>query len=107
MTRIDRTIVYAAVVVWGIAAPAAAGTLGGPLELQDEGSFFIGGHMARSEFPGTPGTRGGGRGQIMIKQMSLQFRTPKTVSGPPIIMVHASGLTGVTYETSPGGREGW
>jgi pimeloyl-ACP methyl ester carboxylesterase len=43
----------------------------------------------------------------MINQMYVQFRIPKQVSGPPIIMVHGSGHTGVTYETTPDGREGW
>jgi len=89
------------------AAPAAAGSLGGPLELQDEGSFFIGGRSVRSEHPGTPNTGGAGPGQIMINQMYVQYRIPRTVSGPPIVMVHGSGHTGVTYETTPDGREGW
>jgi len=37
----------------------------------------------------------------------VQYRIPKTVSGPPIVMVHGSGHTGATYETTPDGREGW
>ena len=46
-------------------------------------------------------------GQITINQMYVQYRIPKTVSGPAIVMVHGSGHTGVTYETTPDGREGW
>jgi len=34
-------------------APAAAGTLGGPLELEDKGSFFIGGRPANSSHLGS------------------------------------------------------
>ena len=89
------------------AKPVTAGSLGGPLELADEGSFFIGGQMVRSDFPGTPGVGGGGPGSIMINQMYVNYRIPKTVSAPPIVMVHGSGHTGVTYETTPDGREGW
>jgi pimeloyl-ACP methyl ester carboxylesterase len=89
------------------AMPAIAGSLGGPLELADEGSFFIGGRMVRSNYPGTPGVGGGGPGSIMINQMYVQYRIPKTVTAPPIVMVHGSGHTGVTYETTPDGREGW
>jgi pimeloyl-ACP methyl ester carboxylesterase len=39
--------------------------------------------------------------------MYVQYRIPRTVSAPPIVMVHGSGHTGVTYETTPDGREGW
>ncbi len=109
MTSIRRQIACAALaatVAVGITA-ANAGSLGGPLELADEGSFFIGGQMVRSEHPGTPGVGGGGTGSIMINQMYVQFRIPKSVTAPPIVMVHGSGHTGVTYETTPDGREGW
>jgi pimeloyl-ACP methyl ester carboxylesterase len=107
MTRIDRRVAYAAMVLSAIAAatPAVAGTLGGPLELQDEGSFFIGGQMAPSSHPSN--AAGSVPGQIMINQMYVQYRIPKQVGGPPIVMVHGSGHTGVTFETTPDGREGW
>jgi hypothetical protein len=39
--------------------------------------------------------------------MYVQYRIPKQVNGPPIVMVPGSGHTGVTYETTPDGREGW
>src|SRR5215813_1399494 len=108
MHRINRHLVSAALLASACTAgAAAAGSLGGPLELQDEGSFFIGGHSVHSEHPGTPNTGGAGPGQIMINQMYVQYRIPRTVSGPPIVMVHGSGHTGVTYETTPDGREGW
>src|SRR5262245_6238862 len=100
-----RTLILAAACLIGMAGAAAAGTLGGPLELADEGSFFVGGQMARSTNPSNaPGVM---PGQIMVNQMYVQYRIPKQVSGPPIIMVHGSGHTGVTYETTPDGREGW
>src|SRR5262249_44146473 len=102
MHRINRHLVSAAVLASACTAgAAAAGSLGGPLELQDEASFFIGGHSVHSEHPGTPNTGGAGPGQIMINQMYVQYRIPRTVSGPPIVMVHGSGHTGVTYETTP------
>ena len=110
MHRINRHLVSAALLASACTAgiaPAAAGSLGGPLELADEGSFFIGGQMVRSDFPGTPGVGGGGPGSIMINQMYVQFRIPKTVSAPSIVLVHGSGHTGATYETTPDGREGW
>ena len=39
--------------------------------------------------------------------MYVQYRIPKTVSGPAIVMVPGSGHTGATYETTPDRREGW
>jgi pimeloyl-ACP methyl ester carboxylesterase len=105
----DRTFVRAAVISCSCLAAtimaASAGTLGGPLELQDEGSFFVGGQMVRSAHPST--VAGSAPGQIMTNQMYVQYRIPKQVSGPPIVMVHGSGHTGVTFETTPDGREGW
>ncbi|HEY6258041.1 MAG TPA: hypothetical protein VIY51_19835 [Xanthobacteraceae bacterium] len=86
---------------------AAAGSLGGPLELQDEGVFFVNGQVATTNNPDTPPTGAATPGQITVDQMYVQYRIPKTVSGPPIVMVHGSGHTGVTYETTPDGREGW
>jgi pimeloyl-ACP methyl ester carboxylesterase len=84
-----------------------AGSLGGPLELMDEGSFFVGGQLATSSHPGTPAVGAAQPGQITVKQMYVQYRIPKSVSGPPIVMVHGSGHTGATFETTPDGREGW
>src|SRR5271154_3815872 len=91
----------------GTIVGAAAGSLGGALELQDEGVFFVNGQIAMTQFPDSPATGVAPPGQITIDQMYVQYRIPKSVSGPPIIMVHGSGHTGVTYETTPDGREGW
>jgi pimeloyl-ACP methyl ester carboxylesterase len=97
----------AAGLIVGATTAAAAGSLGGPLELQDEGVFFVNGQTATTSFPDTPATGAATPGQITVDQMYVQYRIPKTVSGPPVIMVHGSGHTGVTYETTPDGREGW
>jgi pimeloyl-ACP methyl ester carboxylesterase len=91
----------------GTISAAAAGSLGGPLELQDEGVFFVNGQVATTNNPDTPASGAATPGEITIDQMYVQYRIPKTVAGPPIIMVHGSGHTGVTYETTPDGREGW
>ena len=86
---------------------ASAGSLGGPLELADEGSYFVNGQTTTSSHPGTPAVGPSVPGTITTGQMYVQYRIPKTVSGPPIVMVHGSGHTGATYETTPDGREGW
>ena len=86
---------------------AMAGSLGGPLELADEGSFFVGGQPAMSSHPGTPAVGAAQPGQITVRQMYVQYRIPKTVSGPPIVMVHGGTRTGTTYTGTPDGRESW
>jgi pimeloyl-ACP methyl ester carboxylesterase len=90
----------------GMTAAAGAGSLGGPLELQDEGVFYINAHTVNTNFPDSASNTPAA-GEITIDQMYVQYRIPKIVSGPPVIMVHGSGHTGVTYETTPDGREGW
>src|SRR5262245_33273362 len=111
MTNMHRTWMNAgglspAVLLATIAA-AAAGTLGGPLELQDQGSFFVGGRPAASSHLGTGPAGPTPPGEIMVGQMYVQFFIPRSVRGPAVIMVPGSGHTGATYETTPDGREGW
>ena len=100
-------VAFSALALLAVSATAQAGSLGGPLELADEGSFFVNGQLTMSS---NPGTAVGGvmqPGHITTGQMYVQFRIPKTVTGPAIVMVHGSGHTGATFETTPDGREGW
>jgi pimeloyl-ACP methyl ester carboxylesterase len=86
---------------------AVAGSLGGPLNLQDEGSFFVNGRTVTIPAPyyGTTGLSG--PGQMTVGQMYVHFRIPAAITGAPVVMVHGSNHTGMTYETTPDGREGW
>ncbi|HKA70940.1 MAG TPA: hypothetical protein VKE26_03995 [Xanthobacteraceae bacterium] len=88
-------------------ATAAAGSLGGPLELQDFGSFFIGGRTVTSSHLGTGPAGPTPPGEIMTGQMYVQYLIPRIIRGPAVIMVPGSGHTGATYESTPDGREGW
>src|SRR5262249_46110889 len=45
--------IAAAALVLATGGSAMAGSLGGPLELQDEGSFFVNGQLTQSTHPGT------------------------------------------------------
>ena len=72
-------------------------SLGGPLRLRDQGSFYVNGKV-----------RGPANGEIVVNQMYVQYWIPETRGTiPPVIMVHGSSHTGKTYETTPDGREGW
>jgi pimeloyl-ACP methyl ester carboxylesterase len=89
-----------------IMANAAASSLGGPLVLSDEGSFFVRGTNEKSDFADLRGPSPVG-GTIRTGQMYVQFKIPAKSNGVPVIMVHGANHSGATYETTPDGREGW
>ncbi|MES2281091.1 MAG: lysophospholipase [Pseudomonadota bacterium] len=100
-----------ALICGAISGLANAGTLGGPMRLQDEGMFFVNGALKHTNtlalIPGTPPKLG----QIVVGQMYVHYRVPQVQKSKarklPIVFVHGGGLTGMTYETTPDGREGW
>jgi hypothetical protein len=88
--------------------------LGGPLVIEDQGSFFIGGIKKVTDHavvppPGAPTPQAAVPQQITIGQMYVQFQVPakKYAGGWPVIMVHGSTHTGACLEATPDGREGW
>ena len=73
------------------AAAAKAATLGGPLTLEDEGSFFVNGQVVKSDFPGSSLVTGpAAPGRITINQMYVHYRIPAGRKGVPVVMVHGS-----------------
>jgi len=114
----------ALVVLLGVLTPAVSGQstapkkfLGGPLIIEDQGSFFVGGVKKITDYasalpppaPGSGAPSGPVPQQITIGQMYVQFQTPakKYGGGWPVIMVHGSTHTGACLEATPDGREGW
>jgi hypothetical protein len=92
--------------------------LGGPLVIEDQGSFFIGGVPKITDHAVVPAPAVPGApplppvtttNQITIGQMYVQFQIPAKRSGAgwPVIMVHGSSHTGACLEATPDGREGW
>jgi Alpha/beta hydrolase family len=87
------------------------------ISLKSMGSFHIGGREV--ELKGKPVkdvlfTRGGvpakvdPNGVYQVEQMYVQYFIPtKQRAQLPLLMWHGGGLTGVTYESTPDGREGW
>ena len=78
---------------------------GKPLNICDQGSFFIGGvpkvtNYASSTTSTTPQ-------QIIIGQSYVQFQIPTKRRQWPIIMVHGSSHTGAALDATPNGNEGW
>jgi hypothetical protein len=104
-------------IVWMFAAAALAGCAQAPIALKDMGSFHIGGREHTisgkpvKEIVFTPGgmpAKLDPNGVYQVEQMYVQYFIPQSQRGTlPLLMWHGGGLTGVTYETTPDGREGW
>lgn len=101
----------AALVLGGLAGCAQA-----PIQLAQMGSFHVGGREVVisgkpvKEVLFTPGgvpAKVDPNGVYQVEQMYVQYFIPKDPRGLPLLMWHGGGLSGVTYETTPDGREGW
>ena len=87
------------------------------IALRDVGSFHVGGReVAISGRPVkdvvfTPGgvpAKVDPNGTYLVESMYVQYFLPsQRRGGVPLLMWHGGGLTGVSYETTPDGREGW
>lgn len=117
--KVARCVVLPAalLVALGTASAAAAQdgkhpkALKGPLVLEAQGSFFVGGRtVLTNALTGDPtgGLFPPNQGSITVDQMYVQFQVPADAGNRlPVVMVHGGTLTGKTYETTPDGRMGW
>jgi pimeloyl-ACP methyl ester carboxylesterase len=88
-----------------------------PITLRDMGSFHIGGRTVEINgepvrevmlSPGGMPLRLDPNGQYLVESMYVQYFLPEQRKGKyPLLLWHGGGLTGVTYESTPDGREGW
>jgi hypothetical protein len=111
-SMIDSRWLFAGVVTGALAACAQA-----PIALKEMGSFHVGGREVLisgkpvKEVVFTPGgvpAKVDPNGVYQVEQMYVQYFIPQNQRGTlPLLMWHGGGLTGVTYETTPDGREGW
>ena len=81
---------------------------GAPLQICDQGSFFVGGvpKITRYATSATP-PEGGPPQQITIGQAYVQFEIPTRHRKWPLIMIHGSTHTGAALDSTPDGKEGW
>lgn len=80
------------------------------------GSFHVGGEKVKLEnapvedypYNGQFVFHSDPNGTHWVKQMYVQYTLLDAPKAPyPVLMWHGGGLTGVTWETTPDGREGW
>jgi pimeloyl-ACP methyl ester carboxylesterase len=89
------------------ASAQAAAALAGPLVIEKQGSFFVGGREQSSANLG-PGKFHMPGGTITVDQVYVRYQTPPgAASRPNIVLIHGCCLTGKTWETTPDGRMGW
>ncbi len=76
-----------------------------PPLLKEAGSYFVNGEITQTDNPG--GGNPGGR--VVVNQMYVEYAIPKKQKAAawPIVLVHGSGHTGKTFDTTPDGRDGW
>src|ERR1700726_1564209 len=113
MPAIPRAMLAAALAF----APSAVANAAEPIALRDMGSFHVGGRLVEisgkpvKEITFTPGgvpAKVDPNGTYQVEQMYVQYFLPANETGAyPLLLWHGGGLTGVTYETTPDGREGW
>lgn len=99
------------------AAAALSACATSPYALKEIGSFHVGGREVTitgkpiKEIVFTPGgvpAKVDPNGVYQVEQMYVQYFIPQDKRGAlPLLMWHGGGLSGVTYETTPDGREGW
>lgn len=80
-----------------------------PLQISEQGSFFVGGHDRKSDDLSPPaGGYFSPSGTITVDQMYVQYQKPMAAKKHvPIVLIHGCCLTGKTWETTPDGRIGW
>jgi pimeloyl-ACP methyl ester carboxylesterase len=106
-TKLLSAFTLALAAIGGVPTAWAA-SLGAPLNLADEGAFFVGGRNAMSRFPGISPAGPVAPGTVVVDQMYVHYRIPANQTNRiPVVLVHGGGLTGASYETTPDGREGW
>jgi pimeloyl-ACP methyl ester carboxylesterase len=101
----------------GLALLTACAQSEAPIALRDMGSFHVGGREVTisgkpaKEVTYTPGgvpAKVDPNGTYQADQMYVQYFIPQNQRGHlPLLMWHGGGLTGVSYESTPDGREGW
>ena len=97
--------------------PLRGGAEEAPIALKAMGSFHVGGRLIEVSgqpvkelilAPGGVPARIDPNGKYQVEQMYVQYFIPQTERGAvPLLLWHGGGLSGVSYETTPDGREGW
>lgn len=86
--------------------PLSQQLIDGPLVLEKQGSFFVGGREVESNTLSTLPAYAA-QGNITVDQMYVHFQSPVKPKGSSLVLIHGCCLTGKTWESTPDGRMGW
>ena len=79
----------------------------GPMQIEKQGSFFIGGRDVASDTLSTVPAYAPS-GTISVDQMYVHYQVPAGAGAHvPLTLIHGCCLTGKSWETTPDGRMGW
>jgi pimeloyl-ACP methyl ester carboxylesterase len=95
-----------ALVLASCASTPSGQSLTGPLVLEKQGSFFVGGKTIKSETLSTLPAYAAS-GSVAVEQMYVRYQVPAGTARLPLTLIHGCCLTGKTWETTPDGRMGW
>lgn len=82
----------------------------GPITIERQGSFFVGGRQVKASgnYDAVSTAAPGNAGQTYwVDQMYVQFQIPPNARKLPLVLVHGGAGTGVSWESTPDGREGF
>ena len=109
-----KTIIAAVVMA---AAGAAVAPAGFAYEVDEVGSFHIGGAQVTLSglpereivfTPGAPPLKVNPNGDFEAGQMYVQYQIPENGTQPyPVVMWHGGNQTGTNFMGTPDGRDGW
>lgn len=91
-------------------ASTAPGSASGPITIERQGSFYVGGRQVKAagRYDATTTAAPGNAGQTYwVDQMYVQYQVPPNARKLPIVLVHGGGGTGAVWESTPDGREGY
>jgi hypothetical protein len=95
-----------ATVAWAWKNPMEHRFTTAPLDVCDQGAFYVGGVPKVSNYV-TSALAAGPPQQIIIGSMYVNFQIPKKRRQWPLIMVHGGGYTGSSVQSTPHNTEGW
>jgi pimeloyl-ACP methyl ester carboxylesterase len=108
ITNLHRMMAYLLLAILASCATQQGGSaaLSGPLVIEKQGSFFVGGRSIQSDTLSTLPAYASS-GTVAIEQMYVHYQIPVNVKRSPLILIHGCCLNGKTWETTPDGRMGW
>ncbi|MBA2490987.1 MAG: alpha/beta fold hydrolase, partial [Gammaproteobacteria bacterium] len=109
ISRVALAATFASTLITSTIDATAANENLKPITIVKQGSFFVGGETVAGpeDFDPTESTGVTNNQTFWINQLYAQFQIPRNDRDLPLVLVHGSGQTGKTWESTPDGRDGY